>query len=426
MKRVFGMRSGVCAAVCLLVGALAARSAVGAEPAAGVNKTPAAGVEADKTGDAGAAAGTNAFQWSWDKDAEGKDVPGGKPRAGISPAAYEKLVKDNLELRKKVDQMSQDYDTLKRSNAALILHSEDLEQKRQALAASVKDVKGNSELEAELSKVRAQNATLQDDLAKVRKDLEAKTAAVPAAPKEEGPAGPTPQPGSDLFRKLEKENADLRSQIEKWQQAHQDVSQKKAQIEDKGAQLESDMARAAGEKAELEKDMESLQGSQAQYRQVVRDVARKALRYKEEADDLKKQLAETQTELRATRRAVDILQTAMRKGITAEDLASGRGGAVVSEAAQSQKDALFNKAIAFTKAGKYDSAEKAYQLVLRMDPASTAAHFNLGVLYGDYMDQPKNAIAQYRSYLDLSPSAKDSDIVRSWIVEQEMKAAISR
>ena len=342
-----------------------------------------------------------------------------KTGGGVSVDAYSKLIQENLDLRNKLDQAAQDCNVLKRQNASLSLLAESLEQKRQNLIASLKEAKPADESQAEIAKLREDKGRLETELAAAKKRAEERAAAVAEA-KPAAPSG-TPVEGSDLYRKLEKENAELRGQMARLQEAEQELARAKVQMEGKGVQLEGDVGRMSGEKAELAASVSELGRAREQDRKDMVTLARVAKRYQTEAERLKVNLSRAEERLQKAESDLKALSGVVRN----EGLGSlpssmqGKFGMAAADA-QQKRDALYNKGIALAKEGRYARAEKAYLLALQLDPQDAAVHYNLGVLYETHLKSPRNALDQYRAYVRLNPHAADADIVRGWIVELEM------
>ena len=56
---------------------------------------------------------------------------------------------------------------------------------------------------------------------------------------------------------------------------------------------------------------------------------------------------------------------------------------------------------------------------MEVRPDDPEAAYNLGVIYGEYMDNKEKAIIYFKKYLALSPSDADADRARRYIVTWE-------
>jgi tetratricopeptide (TPR) repeat protein len=79
-----------------------------------------------------------------------------------------------------------------------------------------------------------------------------------------------------------------------------------------------------------------------------------------------------------------------------------------------------NLAIAYREQGEFKKAEEAYQKAIKLDPKFEAAYYNLGVLYDLYLNQPSDAVRNYRDYERLSGQNQTVDV---WIEDLEQRAA---
>lgn len=75
----------------------------------------------------------------------------------------------------------------------------------------------------------------------------------------------------------------------------------------------------------------------------------------------------------------------------------------------------YNLGVAFAQAAFYDEAIMEYEKSLESNLNNPEAHYNLGLLYDNYKNEPKKAAIHYRKYLDLKPEAADKEEVEAWI-----------
>ena len=67
-------------------------------------------------------------------------------------------------------------------------------------------------------------------------------------------------------------------------------------------------------------------------------------------------------------------------------------------------------------------AETLYLKALGMQPKNPQINYNLGVLYGDYLKDPRKASKYYRKYIELAPRAPDVAAVRAWILDLDARS----
>ncbi len=86
----------------------------------------------------------------------------------------------------------------------------------------------------------------------------------------------------------------------------------------------------------------------------------------------------------------------------------------------------YNLAIIYENCGKYSEAAQEYEKVLELDPNDADVHYNLGIVYDDFIQDNEKAVLHYSRYLDLVPNAKDSGIVTQWLEEAREDAEWDR
>lgn len=80
----------------------------------------------------------------------------------------------------------------------------------------------------------------------------------------------------------------------------------------------------------------------------------------------------------------------------------------------------YNLGVAFAQAAFYDDAIREYEKSLELNFNNPEAHYNLGLLYDNYKDEPKKAVIHYRKYLELKPDAVDKEEVEAWIKSKSL------
>ena len=70
-----------------------------------------------------------------------------------------------------------------------------------------------------------------------------------------------------------------------------------------------------------------------------------------------------------------------------------------------QRDKVIANAEKLVAKGKIDAAIKEYERVLELRPNDPETHYNLGVLYDDYIKDREKALYHYQKYLAINPTA---------------------
>lgn len=384
------------------------------------------------------ARGAGSFDWSWDGAAEKAPGEGGTVTpatpAPIDTAEYDRLLKDNLELRKKIADALKDEEAKRQDNARLAAQLKGMEERLQQFArdidrlekekaASVENLDRVVALETELKSTEATKARLAESMEALKAQMAALQEGAALAPVR----SPKVQPGSDLFKQIEAENAQLKARLA-------DIEAERAAAEKaRMAALESD-AQAKAEVAQIQEDREELAGRLAEtrsaeerQRKTVGRLMKTLPGLEDELADLRSEVATKDAALRRTEQNLAALKAELLRRehriVKAERMAD-----VLQEAREELRvandvrlrDMHFNMASVYAKEGRSRDAEREYLSALRIDPADADTHYNLGILYDDDLDDEARAAMHYRRYLRLRPHGEDVDQVKSWLLELEM------
>jgi len=82
-----------------------------------------------------------------------------------------------------------------------------------------------------------------------------------------------------------------------------------------------------------------------------------------------------------------------------------------------------NLGIAYREGGDFKKAEEAYLKAIALDPNFAAAYYNLGVLYDLYLNQPSDALRNYREYEKRAGRNQNVDV---WIQDLEQRTGAGR
>lgn len=87
-------------------------------------------------------------------------------------------------------------------------------------------------------------------------------------------------------------------------------------------------------------------------------------------------------------------------------------------------DMHYNLGTIFLKNKQYKEAIKEYQRVLELRPNDSETHYNLGVLYDDYLRDREKALYHYQKYLAINPKSADAKKVETYILSLELEQKI--
>lgn len=76
---------------------------------------------------------------------------------------------------------------------------------------------------------------------------------------------------------------------------------------------------------------------------------------------------------------------------------------------------LYNLGVAYTEARLFHNAAQMYERVLKLDPRDASAHYNLGILYEEHLNERDKALKHYEAFLSFSNDKEKKQIVENWI-----------
>jgi tetratricopeptide (TPR) repeat protein len=386
---------------------------VPAEPEAVSAETEQAPVEAEK-GDG--------FSWSWEEEgADIKAVEAVTPEEGvggtpIAPDAYKELIRENLNLRRQLSDVSKDQEKIGRENRQLAAEVRQLDDKIRQLAVVKRGLEKQvaqpaasaekaAEAEAALAEANAQNEYLDRRLA----ELQARLAAL--SPPVSGDM-PSPRPGSDLFRELENENALLKTklvELDKLRQRELETLARKVHADRESVtdseQLEGALAEANVRQKQQRKVIEKLVRVIPKLEKELEQKESEIKRTEQDMEELKQELKRREQRVVKAQRMAGLLDRARDEVDQVKDVES--------------RDMNYNMALVYMREGRYRDAEQAYLRALQLDPSDPDIHYNLAILYDDELEDQRRALMHYRKYLRLDPYAEDQSQVKLWIISLE-------
>ena len=104
-------------------------------------------------------------------------------------------------------------------------------------------------------------------------------------------------------------------------------------------------------------------------------------------------------------------------------------GQTLSEIEERERSTrLYSNAVDDLQAGRVDMAIKGFKAVVRQEPKSYSAHFQLATLLQDYQKDYVSAIFHYREYLDLRPASDKATVAtdRLKLCERMLTAEVVR
>ncbi len=97
-----------------------------------------------------------------------------------------------------------------------------------------------------------------------------------------------------------------------------------------------------------------------------------------------------------------------------------KSGRISQKMMRENADMHYNLGTIFLQNKQYKEAIKEYERVLELRPSDSETHYNLGVLYDDYLKDREKALYHYQKYLTINPKAPDAKKVETYILSLEL------
>jgi tetratricopeptide (TPR) repeat protein len=97
-----------------------------------------------------------------------------------------------------------------------------------------------------------------------------------------------------------------------------------------------------------------------------------------------------------------------------------KSGRISQKMMRENADMHYNLGTIFLQNKQYKEAIKEYERVLELRPSDSETHYNLGVLYDDFLKDREKALYHYQKYLTINPKAPDAKKVETYILSLEL------
>lgn len=101
------------------------------------------------------------------------------------------------------------------------------------------------------------------------------------------------------------------------------------------------------------------------------------------------------------------------------------GGTDEEKSVKGDAKATYDLAFQKYQKGYYNEAVAMYKRTLEVDPDLSKAHFDLGLIYDDYLPDKAKAIYHYSMYLKLEPDEGKASMVREWLEKARGEASLA-
>ena len=327
--------------------------------------------------------GDSDYKWSWQK--KGEESPGG-------PSA--ELAAENAVLKRQINDLKRDLmdlrDELETVRSVAVVAAKNARES-DPNAADLKEAELES-LRRQLGERTAERDTLKREIERLLDRQDEQVAAIKSV-KTEPPAAPEVDVTALEVKiaDLEMKNKTLKEELKNLPVASSKELRLALKEREKAEAVLVDVARA---RQELEKEVLQLKRMTE-----AKDIALAA--QNKELETLKAELGRRESRLILEERVSERIEQ------TREELGEVNR---MEELAR-----LYNLAVAYMERGRVEEAEDEFLSALAIAPENADLHYNLGVLYDDYLDNRRKAALHYKKYLELNPNAEDADQVRGWL-----------
>lgn len=400
------------------------------------------------------------FEWSWEDDEIRAEVESAPTRpaapapastpappapadppvpaatSGPDSSAYHELLQENLDLRRHVNEMLQNRAEVQQENRRLTAEINDMELRLTEFVQLIQELRtardaSNDELDLDrvvelqtrLDRAEEEKLRMQQELQEMQGALrtlrtqqqEAQTLVDRPQPQ------PAVQPGSDLFREVEKENALLKQKIDQLDQERrhaitlsEQVAARNEEAQLKAQELAQELAATQAAAEEKEQRLSSLLKRMPQMEEELSGLEQKV----EQKDSA---LSEQTRELEQLRMELERREYRLEKAERMAELLERARREVEESSIREKRDMHYNMAVIYAREGRHLDAEREYLNVLKLDPTDADTHYNLGILYEDHLKDDRKAAMHYQRYIKLNPYGQDVDTVKSWLNAIEMR-----
>jgi tetratricopeptide (TPR) repeat protein len=354
----------------------------------------------------------------------------------ISPSAYNELLKENLELRRRLTDAATDEARVARENERLTKEIRALEVQIATLASTVQDLKqkqpdpsASRELETRLAAAESEKKRLQEQMATLARESERRKASAEIASAPPKPAeGGAVLPGSDLFRQVERENLDLRQKLAKLESEHGQAVETQKRVAEDEARARASVTQLTDREKELRAALETMTAKAKEQERKHEELLQKMPQLESDLARRSGDAQTAQTAIAEKDRQIEVLQDELRR--REHRLAKAeRMAALLDQARQEVKqvndrekrDMHYNMAAIYARDGRAAEAVQEYLKALQIDPSDADIHYNLGILYDEDLRDKRKAAMHYRRYLQLRPHGADADQVKTWLMAIDLR-----
>jgi chromosome segregation ATPase len=319
--------------------------------------------------------------------------------------------KEKIALQEQVKKLKGDYEVVRKDRDNILKQVKNFQQDKESLTKKIEELKGSgSQSDVELQSLKKENEILKGEVEKLKasrtKDIELH---------------------GEEKKALEQKIADLEARANSLANTMAEYTPIKIQslIEDRN-RLENETKTMAQRVLENEKQMEEmrrqlkpLELDRAELQRVAgenKDLQLR-LKYISELEDRQKILLRENADYREK---LEVMKAKFKEA--APGLA--KAGRISQKMMRENADMHYNLGTIFLQNKQFEPAIKEYENVLELRPNDPETHYNLGVLYDDYMKDREKALYHYQKYIAINPKAPDAKRVETYILNLELEQKV--
>lgn len=335
-----------------------------------------------------------------------------------SDASYEKLVRQNVQLRQDFKELNDKYQSLESERTLLLTRLKELQTQNDTLHKPA-NLPENIQADVAILRERLTNNInkLEDiiqDRDRLRKSLEEARQRVgdidqTVAKEVEKKVKETQGNKAALLKALQEEKAQQEAETQSLKKQLEEALARENALKSKAAAFveAADLTREQGESGMTE-------GGEMSVKEAPDGSAKIS---KKQIKAYHKELKKLQKELEKTEKSLAVY-TGQKEQLRQKILF------FQDEVKKKQLKFHFNTAIQLEEKGLHHEALREYLTCLEIDPTDADTHYNLGILYDDKLNLNSAAVGQYQLYLKYCPRGENVWQVKNWILLAEEEARL--
>lgn len=322
----------------------------------------------------------------------------------VFAATPEQLKKENDVLKKQLETITADRDNVLKQAKNFLKEKEEAVQQLAVIKQSGDQVSVSADA------AKKENDILKTDLAKIRESKDKEIA---------------------VYKKekisLEAKVADLETRANSIAQTMKEFPPEKIQelVADRN-RLQEENKQMANRLIENDKTLQEVQRQMKPFELDREELNRlraenkeiqKRMKYVGELENRQKQLIQENAE---NREKVEIMKAKFKESVPG----LAKAGRISQKMMRENADMHYNLGTIFLQNKQYREAIREYEQVLELRPNDPETHYNLGVLYDDYVRDREKALYHYQKYLSVNPKAPDAKKIETYILNLELEQKV--